>query len=139
MTAQSFTIAVPQETLDDLRERLARTRWTDEVAGSGWEYGIALSYVKELVDHWQQRYDWRKHEAALNEPPQFLCEVDGVDLHFWHVRGKGPSPMPLLLVHQSGHRPHNQRDQSGCRIGHRLLPQPFRCDTRILTEKYDNS
>ena len=99
MTAQPFTITVPEATLDDLRERLARTRWTDEVAGSGWEYGIALSYVKKLVDHWQQRYDWRKHEAALKAFAQFRAMVDGVGIHFIHERGKGPNPTPLLLIH----------------------------------------
>jgi epoxide hydrolase len=57
MSIQSFKIAIPQATLDDLRERLARTRWTDEVEGSGWTYGVSLGYMKELVDYWQQSYD----------------------------------------------------------------------------------
>jgi pimeloyl-ACP methyl ester carboxylesterase len=99
MTIQPFTIAVPQATLDDLRERLARTRWTDEVEGSGWAYGISLEYMKKLVDHWQHTYDWRKHEAALNAFAQFRADVDGVGIHFIHERGKGPNPTPLLLIH----------------------------------------
>jgi pimeloyl-ACP methyl ester carboxylesterase len=99
MTIQPFTIAVPQATLDDLRERLARTRWTDEVEGSGWAYGISLEYMKKLVDHWQQSYDWRKHEAALNTFAHFKANVDGVGIHFIHERGKGPNPTPLLLIH----------------------------------------
>jgi epoxide hydrolase len=99
MTIQPFTIAVPQATLDDLRERLARTRWTNEVEGSGWAYGISLEYMKKLVDHWQQSYDWRKHEAALNTFAQFKANVDGVGIHFIHERGKGPNPTPLLLIH----------------------------------------
>jgi len=94
-----FTIAIPQSTLDDLRERLARTRWTDEVAGSGWDYGISLAYMKELVDYWQHTYDWRTHEAALNTFAQFKANVDGVGIHFIHERGKGPNPTPLLLIH----------------------------------------
>jgi len=99
MTAQPFTIAVPQATLDDLRERLARTRWIDQVEGSGWAYGISMEYMQELVDHWQHTYDWRKHEAALNTFAHFKVDVDGVGIHFIHERGKGPNPTPLLLIH----------------------------------------
>jgi pimeloyl-ACP methyl ester carboxylesterase len=99
MSIQSFKIAIPQATLDDLRERLARTRWTDEVEGSGWTYGVSLGYMKELVDYWQQSYDWRTHEAALNTFAQFKADVDGVGIHFIHERGKGPNPTPLLLLH----------------------------------------
>ena len=99
MSIQSFKIAIPQATLDDLRERLARTRWTDEVEGSGWTYGVSLGYMKELVDYWQQSYDWRTHEAALNTFAQFKADVDGVGIHFIHERGNGPNPTPLLLLH----------------------------------------
>ena len=99
MSIQPFTIAVPQATLDDLRERLARTRWPDEAEGSGWAYGISLAYMKEVVDYWLHRYDWRAHEAALNRFAQFKVEVDGVGIHFIHERGKGPNPTPLLLLH----------------------------------------
>jgi len=99
MSIQSFKIAIPQATLDDLRERLARTRWTDEVEGSGWTYGVSLGYMKELVDYWQQSYDWRTHEAALNTFAQFKADVDGVGIHFIHERGNGPNPTPFLLLH----------------------------------------
>jgi epoxide hydrolase len=98
-TIQPFQINILQTTLDDLRQRLAQTRWPDEVEGSGWTYGISLAYVKELVDHWQHIYDWRKHEAALNKFKQFKADVDGVSIHFIHERGKGPNPTPLLLIH----------------------------------------
>ncbi len=98
-TIRPFTIAIPQSTLDDLTDRLARTRWTDEVAGSGWDYGISLEYMKELADYWQHTYDWRTHEAALNTFAQFKAQVDGVGIHFIHERGKGPNPTPLLLIH----------------------------------------
>lgn len=97
---QPFTIAIPQATLDDLRERLAHTRWLNEAEkGAGWTYGVAQEYMKELVDHWQRQYDWRIHEAALNRFAQFKAEVDGVGIHFIHERGKGPNPTPLLLLH----------------------------------------
>ena len=99
MSIQPFKIAIPQATLDDLRERLARTRWTDEVEGSGWTYGVSLGYMQELVDYWQQSYDWRTHEVALNTFAQFKADVDGVGIHFIHERGKGPNPTPLLLLH----------------------------------------
>ena len=99
MRSQPFTIAIPQSTLDDLHERLARTRWIDEVEGFSWEYGISLEYMKELADYWQHSYDWRKHESALNTFAQFKADIDGVGIHFIHERGKGPSPTPLLLIH----------------------------------------
>ena len=94
-----FTINIPQTTLDDLRQRLSRTRWPEEAEGAGWTYGISLAYMKELVDHWQHVYDWRKHEVALNKFKQFKADVDGIGLHFIHERGKGPNPTPLLLIH----------------------------------------
>jgi pimeloyl-ACP methyl ester carboxylesterase len=99
MSIQSFNIAIPQATLDDLRERLASTRWPDEVEGAGWDYGTNLEYMKELADYWQNQYDWRKQEAELNTFAQFRTEVDGLGIHFIHERGKGPRPMPIILTH----------------------------------------
>jgi pimeloyl-ACP methyl ester carboxylesterase len=99
LLAQPFQINVSQAVLDNLKERLAETRWTDEVEGSGWDYGISLEYMKELADYWQHSYDWRTHEAALNTFAQFRANVDGVGIHFIHERGKGPNPTPLLLIH----------------------------------------
>ena len=99
MNIQSFKIAIPQATLDDLRERLAHTRWPDEVEGAGWDYGTNLQYMKELTDYWQHQYDWRKHEAELNTFAQFKAEIDDVGIHFIHERGKGPNPLPIILTH----------------------------------------
>src|SRR6266567_8521494 len=99
MTIQPFKINISQATLDDLHERLVRTRWLDEVKEAGWTYGIDLFYMKELADHWLHQYDWRKHEAALNTFAHFKADVDGVGIHFIHERGKGPNPTPLLLIH----------------------------------------
>lgn len=99
-TIRPFRIEVPQADLDDLQERLARTRWLDAAEeDAGWTYGIDLGYLRELVDHWQQHYDWCSNEAALNRFAQFKAEVDGVGIHFIHERGKGPNPTPLLLLH----------------------------------------
>lgn len=97
MKTTPFRINVPEATLTDLRDRLARTRWPDQPQDAGWSMGTDLAYMKRLVDHWQQRYDWRKHEAVLNALPQFKAEVDGVELHFVHQRGASPKPALLLL------------------------------------------
>jgi epoxide hydrolase len=94
-----FRVDVPQADLDDLRNRLARTRWPDELPGAGWDYGIPLGYMKELVDYWGTTYDWRKHEARLNEFRQFTTSIDGQNLHFIHVRSAEPGALPLILTH----------------------------------------
>jgi pimeloyl-ACP methyl ester carboxylesterase len=99
VSIQPFQVNVPQATLDDLRERLARTRWPDEVEGAGWDYGTNLQYMKELADYWQHTYDWRKQEAELNTFAQFKADIDSVGIHFIHERGKGPHPMPIILTH----------------------------------------
>ncbi len=99
MSIQPFKITIPQATLDDLRQRLARTRWPDEVQGAGWDYGTNADYLKSLVDYWQHDYDWRKQEAKLNQFAQFRADIDGFGIHFVHERGKGPNPLPLLLFH----------------------------------------
>jgi epoxide hydrolase len=99
MDVQPFTINVPQAVLDDLRNRLARTRWTAEVEGVGWDYGTNVGYMKELTDYWQNQYDWRKQEAELNKFAQFKVEVDGIGIHFIHERGRGPNPTPIILTH----------------------------------------
>ena len=99
MTIQPFTIDIPQSTLDDLQHRLAQTRWPDEAEGVGWAYGTNRGYLKELVDYWQRSYDWRREEAKLNQFAQYRADIDGSRIHFIHVRGKGPNPTPLLLIH----------------------------------------
>lgn len=94
-----FEIHIPEATLVDLQERLKRTRWTDSVEGAGWGMGTDSSYLKELTAYWQQEYDWRKHEAALNQFKQFKANVNGVSIHFIYERGKGPNPTPIILTH----------------------------------------
>jgi pimeloyl-ACP methyl ester carboxylesterase len=93
-----FQLHIPEEVLEDLRERLGRTRWPDEIAGSGWRYGTNLDFMRRLVDRWRNGFDWRAHEQTLNAFDQFVVPIGGVDLHFIHQRGVGPSPLPLLLV-----------------------------------------
>lgn len=99
MSIQPFQVHIPQAILDDLRERLARTRWPDEVESAGWDYGTNLGYLKELVDYWQHQYNWRAQEAMLNQHAQFRAEIDGVGIHFIHERGKGPNPTSIILTH----------------------------------------
>ena len=99
MTVQPFTVQVPQKILDDLQERLAHTRWPDEIQGGGWDYGTNLDYMKDLVQYWRTRFDWRAQEKYLNSFSHFRAEIDGFGLHFIHERGKGPSSLPLILSH----------------------------------------
>ncbi len=94
-----FRIDIPQADLDDLRERLARTRWPSELADVGWRRGVPVDYLKDLAEYWRTSYDWRKHEAHLNEYPQFTTEIDGQNIHFLHVRSPEPDALPLVLVH----------------------------------------
>jgi epoxide hydrolase len=94
-----FTIDVPQADLDDLRDRLARTRWAADLPGVGWSRGVPASYLKGLAEYWRDGYDWRAHERKLNEYPQFTTEIDGQDIHFLHVRSPEPDALPLILIH----------------------------------------
>jgi len=94
-----FRIDVPQSDLDDLRDRLARTRWPDELPDAGWSRGVPLGYLRELAEYWRTAYDWRRHEARLNEFPQFTTTIDGANVHFLHVRSPEPGALPLILTH----------------------------------------
>ena len=94
-----FRIDIPQSLLDDLNDRLTRTRWPDELPGGGWSYGVPLGYVKELADYWRTEYDWRVWEARLNEYPQFTTTIDGQSVHFLHVRSPEPDALPLVATH----------------------------------------
>jgi pimeloyl-ACP methyl ester carboxylesterase len=99
MEPARFEIAVPEAELTDLRDRLARTRFADDFANDEWRLGVPGPYLRELVDHWMTAYDWRAHEARMNALPNFRVELDGVPVHFVHVRGPGPAPLPLVLTH----------------------------------------
>ena len=99
MEKHPFTIHVPQAVLADLKDRLARTRWPDEVEDAGWDYGTNLSYLKALVDYWQHDFDWRSQEEKLNQFAHYRAHIDGLRIHFIHERGRGPKPLPILLTH----------------------------------------
>ena len=100
MDLQPYRVNIPEEVLQDLRERLAHTRWPDEVLDSGWDYGSNLPYIKELVEYWRAEFDWRAQEKAINSLAQFRARVDGTGIHFIHERGKGPDPLPLIITHR---------------------------------------
>ncbi|MEN7547603.1 epoxide hydrolase family protein [Rapidithrix thailandica] len=99
MIKKPFRIEVTQEILDDLQIRLKQTRWTDEPQDAGWNFGTDPNYLKELVHYWQNEYDWYKQEALLNQYPHYKADIDGISIHFIHVKGKGDNPRPLLLTH----------------------------------------
>ena len=107
-----FRIEVPRADLEDLRDRLARTRWANELPAEtfraetqtgpvapGWEYGVPVDYVSRLVEYWRDGYDWREWEAKLNGYPQFTTTIDGQNIHFLHVRSPQPDALPLILTH----------------------------------------
>jgi len=94
-----FRIAVPEADLDDLRERLRRTRWPEAETVDDWSQGIPLAYARRLCEYWLERYDWRASEARLNRFPQFLTPVDGLGIHFIHARSPHPGALPLVITH----------------------------------------
>nr|BFE86575.1 hypothetical protein GCM10020093_091760 [Planobispora longispora] len=107
-----FRVEIPQADLDDLQDRLTRTRWAEELPADpdekkeqtgpvppGWEYGVPAAYVKRLVERWRTGYDWRAWEAKINAYPQFTTEIDGQTVHFLHVRSAEPDATPLILTH----------------------------------------
>jgi hypothetical protein len=109
---EPYRIDMPQADLDDLRDRLDRTRWANELplqqrgtgvqigpVSPGWEYGVPVDYVRDLVDYWRDGYDWRSWETRLNSYQQFTTTIDGQNIHFLHVRSPEPDATPLILTH----------------------------------------
>jgi epoxide hydrolase len=99
VAAQPFRVDIPQSTIDRILKRVREARWPDRLEGGDWRYGANWDYLKELAQYWTTRYDWRKTEARLNRYPQFHARVEDFDIHFYHVRGQGPKPLPLVLTH----------------------------------------
>ena len=98
-TPQPFTLNIPESDIEDLRARLALTRFPDQAPEPLWTYGSDVGFMRDLLTYWRERFDWRAQEAWLNDFPQYRVLVDDIDLHFLHVPGEGPAPMPLLLSH----------------------------------------
>ena len=96
---ESFDVKVPESILADLRNRLHQTRWPGEIQESGWDYGSNLSYVKELCEYWETEYNWRQHESRINSFNNLVTDIADLNIHFIYEKGKGPSPVPLLITH----------------------------------------
>jgi microsomal epoxide hydrolase len=96
---EPYEIHVPDPLLDDLRERLSRTRFPDQLEGAEWSYGTELSYVRELCDYWRDKFQWREQERRLNRFEQFRTQIDDLGVHFIHQRSKEPSAIPLVMLH----------------------------------------
>ncbi|HMK39903.1 MAG TPA: epoxide hydrolase [Bacteroidota bacterium] len=99
MAIKTFRVNIPERVLGDLRERVQRTRWPDEIEGSGWTYGASLAYMKELAEYWVTSFDWRKTEEEINARPNFMATIDGHDIHFLLIRGSGKKSLPLIAMH----------------------------------------
>lgn len=99
MNKTPFEINIEDAVLDDLHERLCKTRYPDDLDNDDWRYGTNISYLKELVNYWISDYDWRAVEKEINAYTNYLCEIDGVPIHFIYEPGKGPNPIPLILSH----------------------------------------
>lgn len=97
--ARPFRASFDANAIADLRDRISRTRWTDQIPGTTWEYGTDRTYLKELCDYWRDGFDFQAAEDRINAFPHFLTEIDGQKLHFYHIRSPEPSAIPLLLLH----------------------------------------
>jgi epoxide hydrolase len=96
---EPFTIGVDGAALGDLRDRLRRTRWPERETVGDWSQGVPLGYLQDLCRYWASRYDWRAAEARINQIPQFMTRIDGLDVHFLHLRSPHPDAIPLIMTH----------------------------------------
>jgi pimeloyl-ACP methyl ester carboxylesterase len=94
-----FKVEIPQATLDRILARVRDARWPQRLEAADWRYGADWDYMKSLAQYWTEQFDWRKAEANLNRYPQFLVRLGDFDIHYYHVKGRGPKPMPLILTH----------------------------------------
>lgn len=99
ITPRPFRINIPKSTIDRIVTRVREARWPDRLDAPDWRYGANWDYLKSIADYWTTKFDWRKAEANLNRYPQFVARVDDFDIHFYHVTGRGPRPVPLILTH----------------------------------------
>ena len=98
-TVTPYKINVPDETIEEIKSRVAAFPWHEMPSDGGWEYGTNLDYMKEFCDYWVTKYDWRKQEARINKFANFMTSVDNINIHFIHERGSGPNPKPLIISH----------------------------------------
>jgi epoxide hydrolase len=98
-TISPYLVEIPQAALEDVQSRPRSVRWPDELEGGGWDYGVPRAYVQDLAENWRDGYDWRAHEARLNQRPQFLTTIDGQRVHILHVHSPEHGALPLLCTH----------------------------------------
>lgn len=96
---ENFSARISEQAIGDLKLRLKRTRWTDEILDSGWKYGASLSYVKEISDYWLNSFDWRNTENEINRYPNYIAEINGIKIHFLHIKSKKKRSVPLIITH----------------------------------------
>lgn len=99
MPLEPFSIPFSQQAVDDLRARLGRTRWLDEIPGAHWEYGFDLRFLQEICGYWKDEFDWKEQVEKLSTFHHYRYVSDGIGIHFIHERGKGPDPIPIILTH----------------------------------------
>ena len=99
MNIQPYEVHISNDVLEDLKYRLGRTRWPDEIVDAEWDYGSNLAYIRELCGYWENEFDWRAQEAAINALPNYRADVDGLGVHYIHGRGSGPNPVPIVITH----------------------------------------
>ena len=99
MLVKPFKLSIPQSDVDDLQNRLKSARLPQMIEGTGWERGVPVVYLKKLVTHWNEAFDWRKQEAEINKYDQFTTEIDGQTIHFFHIRAQHDNAIPILLLH----------------------------------------
>lgn len=95
----AFTVHVPQSEIDDLKERIRKTRWLDAAESFDWKLGTEKTYLKELANYWEQQFDWRKVENKINSFPNYITKIDNLKVHFLHVKSKNENAIPLLITH----------------------------------------
>jgi pimeloyl-ACP methyl ester carboxylesterase len=96
---KTFSISIPDPDIEALKARLKLTRWPDEIQNAGWNYGADLSYVKALAHYWLNEYDWKKTEKVINSYPNYIAEINGIKIHFLHIKSKAKNPVPILITH----------------------------------------
>jgi len=96
---KEYKVSISEAAIEDLHHRLTQTRWPDEVEGASWNYGIPVAYMREIVDYWIHKFDWKTVEKRINSFNQYKADIEGIGIHFVYEKGRGPNPRPLLLLH----------------------------------------
>lgn len=99
MALEQFSLPFSQPPVEDLRKRLRRTRWPDKIPGADWEYGFDLGFLQDICEYWTSQFDWASQVERLSKLPHYRYTSDGIGIHFIRARGKGPTPIPLILTH----------------------------------------